>query len=241
MNEKLKALVLAAGKGVRMLPVTEEIPKAMVEIAGKPMLERILDMLGGSGIDETVIVVGYKKGRIMEYFGDEFKGLKIDYAAQETQLGTAHATGLARQFMRGDFISVNGDLLFESSLIKELAGKNGYDAVMVGRKVKDISRFGALEIEGGLVKNIIEKPKPGETKTDIANCGIYRFSEKIFDAIERTPINPIRNEYEITDSLELMLGEGAKIACLLYNGFRIDISNAKDLEEANRMFENART
>ncbi|MBS3057670.1 MAG: NTP transferase domain-containing protein [Candidatus Diapherotrites archaeon] len=238
MNEKLKALVLAAGKGIRMLPVTDEIPKAMVEIAGKPILERILDVLGEAGIKEVVIVVGYKKGQIMEYFGNEFRGMKIDYAVQEKQLGTAHAIGMARQFMQGDFISINGDLLFESSLIKELAGKSGFDAVIVGRKVQDLSRFAALEIEDGLVKNIIEKPRPGETKTDIINYGIYRFSKKIFDVIARTGINPIRNEYEITDSLKLMLNEGAEIACLLYNGFRIDISNSKDLEEANRMLKN---
>lgn len=239
MNEKLKALVLAAGKGIRMLPVTEDFPKAMVEVAGKPFLERILEMLKGAGIDEIAIVVGYRKERIMEYFGNEFKGIKINYAIQEKQLGTAHAIGAARRFMQGDFISVNGDVLFEPALIKELAGKNGFDAVIAGRKVRDISRFAALEIENGFVKKIIEKPKPGETATDIANCGIYKFSKKIFDAIERTPLNPIRKEYEITDSLKLMLGEGARIACVLYKGFRIDISNAKDLEEANRRFENA--
>ncbi len=238
MSGNLKALVLAAGKGIRMLPVTEEFPKAMVEVAGKPILERILDMLGDAGIDEIVIVVGYKREQIMEYFGNEFKGMKIDYAIQEKQLGTAHAIGMAKPFMQDDFISVNGDVLFEPSLIKELVKKNGYDAIMVGRKVQDISRFGALEIENGFVRKIIEKPKPGETKSNIANLAAYKFSEKIFDAIERTPINPVRKEYEITDSLKIMLNEGVKIACLLYDGLWIDISNAQDLEEANRVLKN---
>ncbi len=240
MKGELKAVVLAAGKGIRLLPITEEFPKAMIEVAGKPLLARILEVLSGANINEAVIVVGHKKEQIMEYFGNEFNGIKINYAFQEKQLGTAHAIGMARPHINSDFILTYGDVLFESSLIKELAEKKGYDVVMVGRKVQDIGRFGAIELdEEGFVKNIIEKPKPGETKTDIINYGIYRFSKKIFDAIERTEINPIRNEYEITDSLKLMLNEGAKIACVLYNGFRIDISNAQDLEEANRMFENA--
>jgi len=238
MNGELKAVILAAGRGIRLLPITGEFPKAMIEVAGKPLLARILEVLKGAGINEAVIIVGHKKEQIMEYFGNEFSGIKINYAVQERQLGTAHAIGMAKPYIYSDFILIYGDVLFESSLIKELAGKEGYDAVVVGRHVDDISRFGALEIECGLVKKIIEKPKPGETKTDIINCGIYRFSKKIFDAIVRTGINPIRNEYEITDSLKLMLDEGAKIACILYKGFRIDISNAKELEEANRMLKN---
>lgn len=232
----MKALIPAAGKGIRMEHLTAEKAKVMIEVAGKPLLQRLLEMLKNAGIREVVVVVGYKKEQIMDFFGGEFEGVKINYAVQEEQKGTAHATAMAKQFIDGDFVSINGDVLVEERLIKELAGKKGYDAVMVGREVDDISRFGALEIEDGLVKNIIEKPKAGETETRIANTGIYRFSQKIFDAIARTKINPIRKEYELTDSIKIMINEGARVGCVLYDGFRIDVSNPKDIAEAEKMF-----
>lgn len=233
----MKAVVLAAGKGVRLRPITEKIPKVMVKLKGKPLLERILNKLTNTGIEEIVLIVGYKREVIEKYFGDEFNGIPLKYFVQEPQLGTANAILLVENYIKGNFLVLNGDVLVESGLLKELAVVDEfdpYDAIIVGRKVSDPWRYGVLVLEGNDVGGIVEKPAPGEEPSNIINAGIYRFDEKIFPAIKSTQLSQ-RTEYEIVDSIKLLIEAKAKVGLMLYEGLCFDIGDKEDLRKAEEI------
>lgn len=229
----MNGVILAAGKGLRMRPLTDEIPKAMIEIKGKSLLERSMENLKKAGVRKVGIVVGYKKEKIMNHFGNFFKGTKIEYFIQKKQLGTANAVYQAKDFVKGrDFIQVNGDVYFEPHIIDDLERVNGFDAVLVGRKVHDPWNFGVLKVEANKVKGIIEKPPKGESSSRIVNAGIYKFSSKIFEAIEKTPLSP-RKEYEITDSIKLLIGKG-RVSWIPLSAGYFDVSSLEQLKEAEK-------
>ncbi|MFH1544646.1 MAG: sugar phosphate nucleotidyltransferase [archaeon] len=230
----MNGVILAAGKGLRMRPLTDEIPKAMIEVKGKSLLERSMENLKKAGIRKIGIVVGYKKEKIMNRFGNFFKGTKIEYFVQEKPIGTANAVYKAKDFVNGkDFIQVNGDVYFEHHIIDDLKKVRGFDAVLVGRKVHDPWNFGVLKVEANMVKGVIEKPEKGETTSRLVNAGIYKFSSKIFEAIEKTPLSS-RKEYEITDSIKLLIGKGRVSWIPLSAGYS-DVSDLKQLKEAEKI------
>lgn len=232
----MKAVILAAGRGVRMRPLTDNIPKAMVKLKGKPLLEWNMEILKECGIGEILIVDGYKREAIEKYFGKAYKGIPVRYLFQERQLGTADAIRLAEKFAEGDFLALSADVIVEKSLVEELSREDAfdiYDAVVVGRKVEDPWRYGVLSYEGEELKEIVEKPLPGKEPSDVANAGIYRFNRKIFGAIKMTEKSE-RGEYEITDSIKIMLEAGAKIRAFIYSGKCIDIGSKEDLDKAER-------
>ena len=232
----MKAVILAAGKGVRLRPLTDNVPKAMVKLKGKPLLEWNMEILKECGIGEILIVDGYRKEALEKYFGNSYKGIPVKYLFQEKQLGTADAIRLADKFVKGDFLVLSTDVIVEKSLVEELCiidAFEDYDAIVVGRKVEDPWRYGVLSYGNGELKDIVEKPEPGKEPSSIVNVGIYRFNRKIFGAIKLTEKSE-RGEYEITDSIKIMLGAGAKVKVLLYKGNCIDIGTKEELEKAEK-------
>lgn len=231
MAEITKAVVLAAGNGTRLLPVTEEISKAMVEVNKKPLLEYSLSALAEAGIKDAAIVVGYKAEEIRKRFGSEFRGMKLAYLMQYQQMGTAHAASLAKKFCADDsFIMVYADLLFEKRLIKGVLAVGGFDCVMVGIEVNEPSRYGILETEGNIVKNLVEKPPAGTEPGRLANYGIYLFSPRLFGVIDQTKISP-RGEFELTDSIKLLIPDG-KVSWIPGKGILMDVTNPEDIARA---------
>ncbi|MCX8158254.1 MAG: sugar phosphate nucleotidyltransferase [Candidatus Diapherotrites archaeon] len=232
-----KAVILAAGKGLRLRPLTENVPKTMVKLKGKPILEWILDSLNDTSFEEVIIVVGYKKENIINYFGNKYKNLKISYVVQEEQKGTAHAISLVEGRVEKKFLVMNGDVIASSKLISEISEYepwDEWDIVIVGREVDDPWRYGIISFENEKINDIVEKPMPGEEPSKIANTGIYRFDTKIFSAIKITPLSR-RNEYEITDSIKIMINLGAKVKLLISQEKIIDIGTKQDLEEAEKL------
>lgn len=235
----MKVVVLAAGKGIRMRPLTEKVPKVMVKLKGKPILERILEKLVEVGIEEVELIVGYKKEVIEKYFGNEFRGVKLNYFVQPEQVGTANAISLVEGYVKGNFLVMNGDIIVESGLLRELSVVDEfdlYDAIIVGRAVKDPWRYGVLVIKDDEVRGIMEKPSPGKEPSNIINVGLYRFNEKIFDAIRSTEPST-RNEYEVVDSIGILIQRGAKIGFKLYEGLCLDIGDLEDLKQAEQFIE----
>ncbi|MBU0662178.1 NTP transferase domain-containing protein [Candidatus Micrarchaeota archaeon] len=235
----MKAVVLAAGKGVRLRPLTDKIPKVMVKVKGVPLLEHVLMRLVDAGIEGFEIIVGYKKEAIVEYFGKVFAGLPINYIEQDELLGTAHAIALAEGGVSGNFLVVNGDVLVESTLFRKMMEdendpleESGFDALVVGREVIDPWRYGVLVYEGEILKDIVEKPEYGTQTGNVINAGIYRFNGKIFPAIRETQESE-RAEFEIVDSIKLLMKSGGKAGVLLYEGTCLDIGDAEDLKSAN--------
>jgi UDP-N-acetylglucosamine diphosphorylase/glucosamine-1-phosphate N-acetyltransferase len=235
----MKAVILAAGGGVRLQPITLTRPKHLIKVGGKPILERCLNTLKASGVNEAVIVVHYMADVIRDYFGDGEKfGLKIEYVEQKRMLGTGNAVGVAEPYVKDDFLLVYGDLLFTAEALKKVIGlhrKEKPAATMAVVPVENPEDYGIVEFEDEThVKRIIEKPSRKEAPTNLANAGIYAFSTEIFEKIKETSASA-RGEWEITDALSLLLkGEKPVSAAKISREDWFDIGRPWDLLEANR-------
>lgn len=232
----MKAVILAAGEGSRMRPLTASRPKVMLPIANKPMIEHTMSEAVDAGISEFVLITGYCEEAIKDYFGDgsEFN-ISIEYAHQDKQLGTANAIAYAKDHVDGKFIVLNGDMLVRSEHIKKLHSRQN-DAIITVKEVDNPSSFGVIETEDDRVVRIIEKPQV--PPSNLANAGIYLFDEAIFNFIDRTELSS-RGELEITDSLQMMVDEGYNIGYELLDSEWMDVGRPWDMLEANRiMLEN---
>jgi len=231
----MKALVLAAGEGTRMRPLTAGTPKPLLLTAGKPFLEHILDALKGAGISEVYILAGWMEDRIRERFGDG-KGLGIDvhYLVQKERKGTAHAIGVASSVMDDDFVCINGDITVTAETVKKLleARKEHRGNIMTLVEVPNPREFGVVTVgPGDLVQSIEEKP--GRPAARTINAGIYLFTPEIFKAIAATPASP-RGEFEITDTLRSLSTE-KKVFGLISKAPWVDVGRPWDLLRANEL------
>jgi len=228
----MKAVILAAGEGTRMRPLTANLPKPLLPVAGKPFLRHTLEAVRSAGIREVAILVGWQGHRIRESFGrGEDLGLTIDYEEQTERLGTAHAVGCLRSHVDGPFLSINGDVVVSGEALRELLAfhRKVGGTVMALAEVPDPRPFGVVEMKGDLVVSLEEKPR--EPRSNLINAGIYVFETAIFDLIDRTPKSP-RGEYEITDTIRTMIARGE------VHGFRLpgewlDVGRPWDLLRAN--------
>jgi len=228
----LKGVVLAAGKGERLRPLTDDRPKVVLKVANKPLINYVLENLDPF-VDEFIIIVRYKREKIIETLGDEFNGKPITYVEQLPGDGTAKAIESAKEHVGNEeFIVVNGDIYFEEEAIKELIStfrREKADAALVVKHFEDLSHFGKIETEGVLVTKVLEKPGniPG-----YANLGIYAFKSSVFDFIAQTELSK-RGEYEITDTLNLLIEAGKKVVYAVYDGYWNDIGRPWNLLELN--------
>ena len=224
----MKAVILAAGEGSRMRPLTCTRPKVMLPIANKPILEHLLVEAIAAGISEFILVVGYHDEAVLDYFGDGSKWqVQVDYVKQRRQLGTADALTMVTELTEGNFLMMNGDMVIGRGDIAEMAVKKDTSLAVV--EVSDTRGLGVVEANRGRVVRIYEKEENPPSR--LANAGLYLLTPDIFDAISRTEKSP-RGEYELTDSLTLMLGAGHNIACHTISQW-LDISYPWDLLTAN--------
>ena len=224
----MKAIILAAGEGSRMRPLTYVRPKVMLPIANKPILEHLLIEASKAGIEEFIFVVGYKDEQVRDYFANGEKwGVSIAYANQRKQLGTADALKMIEGLVEGNFLVMNGDIIVNRKDIKKLAGKN--DNTLSVIEVKDARDLGVVELSEGKVVQIYEKE--AKPPSHMANAGLYLFTPEIFSAISMTAKSS-RGEYEITDSLRLLMDKGHDIAYQKIN-YWLDLSYPWDLLPAN--------
>ncbi|MGC9517072.1 MAG: bifunctional sugar-1-phosphate nucleotidylyltransferase/acetyltransferase [Methanomicrobiales archaeon] len=233
----MKAVILTAGEGTRMRPLTLSRPKTMLTVGGKPILQYNVEALQNAGIEEIIMVVGYEKECIMDYFGDGTSfGLKIHYVVQDERLGTAHAIGKSRDNMDKPFIVLNGDIMVDPQLIVSLIDKYNSKqyakAVLVLTRVEDPSLYGVVEINDDEIKNIVEKPSRDEAPSNLINTGIYLFDTDIFDVIDKTGKSE-RGEYEITDSIAYHLDKGKIVLGLESERKWIDIGRPWELLDVN--------
>ncbi len=228
----MKAVILVAGEGTRMRPLTSSCPKVMLPVANRPMLEHIVTSAISAGVDGFVFITGYQEETIIEHFGNGSEwNTSIEYVHQEKQLGTANAIGYAREHVKDTFLVLNGDMLINPSHISSLLERKE-DAVLTVKQVDNPTQFGVIATEGDRVVSIVEKPEV--PPSDLANAGIYMFNGSIFDMIDRTELSP-RGEYEITRSIELLLEEGADVGYRLLEDEWIDIGRPWDLLDANKV------
>ncbi|MDE4077689.1 sugar phosphate nucleotidyltransferase [Methanosphaera sp. Vir-13MRS] len=238
----MKAIILTAGEGTRMRPLTTTRPKTMLITGGKPLIQYNIESLRDAGIKDITLVVGYKKEVIEEYFSDGSKfGVNINYAVQEGQLGTAHAIGSAEKYIDESFIVLNGDIIVSYDLIRNLIEKyatrtsNNVKSVLTLIEVDNPSNYGVVSTINDKIVEIVEKPAPGEAPSNLANAGIYLFSTEIFDAIRKTKLSE-RGEYEITDSLKIELENGWEILGLISHEPWMDVGRPWELLKSNQDF-----
>ena len=232
----MKAIILSAGEGSRMRPLTLTKPKTMLPVAGKPIIQYNIESLRDNGIKDILLIVRYKEEMVRAYFGDgsDF-GVKITYATQEDFLGTANAISYGEDFIEDSLIVLNGDIILDNEIIYEIIKKYNYmkpDTLMVLTEVEDPSAFGVVEIEEGNIKNIVEKPKKEEAPSNLVNTGIYIFNKDIFEKIKKTELSE-RGEYEITDSVSLQIADNKKVIGHKTNKDWIDVGRPWELIEVN--------
>jgi UDP-N-acetylglucosamine diphosphorylase/glucosamine-1-phosphate N-acetyltransferase len=234
----MKAVILAAGEGVRLQPITSTRPKHLIKIAGKPILERCLDALKAIGVSEAFIVTHYMGDSIRQYFGSgEQMGLKLAYVEQEAVLGTGNAVSTVEPQIEGDFVLVYGDLLFASGLTKrvlDLFRAEKPAAVMAVVPVEKPESYGVVELENQrIVKRVVEKPPAGEAPSNLANAGLYVFSDQIFEVLKQVRAS-VRGEWELTDAINMLAEQGKPVlAAQISTDDWMDIGRPWDLLEAN--------
>ncbi|MFC1949106.1 bifunctional sugar-1-phosphate nucleotidylyltransferase/acetyltransferase [Chloroflexota bacterium] len=224
----MKAVILAAGEGSRMRPLTYTRPKVMLAIANRPILEHLLIEAKAAGIGEFVLIVGYHDEQIRNYFGNGSKwGTKIDYCTQRKQMGTADALRMVECMVDGNFLMLNGDIIVKQEDIGSLADCK--DITMSLAEVENTEGLGLVEISKDKVVRIHEKV--ARPPSNLANAGLYMFTPDIFTAVSQTQTSP-RGEYEITDSLQLLIDQGKPVSYRKIE-YWLDSSYPWDLLSAN--------
>jgi len=234
----MKAVLLAAGEGVRLQPLTATRPKHLIKVAGKPILQYCLEAVKKAGIEDVIIVTHYMEEAIRNYFGEEQKiGLNLSYVKQKSVLGTGNAVNEAESYLDGDFVLVYGDLLFGQDSVKkvlELFKREKPAAVMGVVPVDNPESYGIIEQDNRKnVKRIIEKPNREKAPSNLANAGIYAFSKDVFDKIRQTRAS-VRGEWELTDAITLLAKDGGHVlAAHLLKDEWFDVGRPWDLLDAN--------
>ncbi len=232
-----KAAVLAAGDSTRMLPLSANVPKHLLPIGGKPLIFHTLDALRKTGIEETLIVYGYQGEELKKAIDSQDWGsMKIEYITQTERKGTAHAAGYARDFAGDDSILLlYGDVMAGREVIGDVVKyheKGGYDLTVSAFPVENPSAYGIFDVDDGRAIGLIEKPTPEQSSSNLANAGIYGVSKDLWDAIEKTELSE-RNEYEITDSV-MMVMKNDNVGAYVIGSWWVDIGKPWDMLKANR-------
>ncbi|MGB2581585.1 MAG: bifunctional sugar-1-phosphate nucleotidylyltransferase/acetyltransferase [Thermoplasmata archaeon] len=230
----MKGYILTAGEGVRMRPLTSNIPKPLLPVAGRPFLEHNIESLKAAGIKDLILLVGWKANRVREHFGDgKDYGVKIEYIEQKERLGTAHAIGMVEGRTDGPFLCLYGDVVLTKKSVNGMLEhyKKVKGSVVALASVLDPKRYGCVEVEDGVVKSIVEKPE--SPTSNLVNAGAYVLEPEIFDAIRSTG-KSVRGEYEVTDSFRILMDKKHLFAHKL-TGEWIDVARPWDLLEANRI------
>lgn len=219
-------VVLAAGRGTRMRPLTDRRPKPLLPVGDRSLLEHTFDA-ARDVVDEFVVVVSYRGEAIREEVGDSYRGRPVNYVQQGEPRGTAHAVAQTEPIVDDDFLVLNGDVLVDAALPRVLADADG--TAIVATEVSDPRSYGVISVAGdGTLTGIVEKP--ADPPTQLANVGCYAFTLRVFEYIDRTPESD-RGEYEITTTLDLLLQDGCDITVTEYDGTWLDVGRPWELLE----------
>lgn len=224
----MKAVVLAAGKGHRLWPLTNRRPKPMIPVANRPILEHVVTTLDAAGVSEVILVVGANRERIQSHFGngEEFD-LKITYTVQAEQLGTGHALLQAADMIGDRFLALNGDRIIDPEIINAVQERyeSTGDPTMAVTRVDTPSDYGVVDVANGTVQAIEEQPIPELAAFDLINAGVYAFNPDVFAAIRQTNTY---GEQALTDALETMI-DTQRVQAVPYDGLWADVSVPWDL------------
>jgi glucose-1-phosphate thymidylyltransferase len=234
----MMVLILAAGRGKRMRPLTDHIAKSLLPVGGRPVIERILHEVSESRIsNQVIIIVGWLGNQIRNYLGNEKFGVSITYLEQKEQYGMAHAIRIAENFLNEDFLVLAGDSIYPSSHLKELMDFHRTEKCDATLSLKEISSEEALKLStveigmGNKILKIVEKPSVIPKGRIIASSPVYIFKPMIFDYIRRIAPSD-RGEYEIQDAIQLLIDEGKNVRGIFCRNW-IHLTDHLDLLKLN--------
>ncbi len=236
----MKALILAAGRGTRMKSMTEDLPKPMIPVAGKPILEWILSGLMGAGIEDYIFITGYRGQVIRNHFRDgKSRGIRIEYVEQTELNGTAKAVLLGKEAIGdSDFFLSWGDILIDSinyAIMRKTFEKDPVDAIQAVNEMDDPYRGSSVVFDAeGMVERIIEKPPKGTAPSPYNGSGIFCFHPEVFTFAERVPLSA-RGEYELPQALQMMIESGRRFKVHRVEGYWGDVGTPEDWERMNEM------
>jgi dTDP-glucose pyrophosphorylase len=231
-----KAVILAAGRGTRMRELTNELPKPMLEVRGKPVLQHMVEGLRDANVHELLIIVGYRAETVSNFFGDGSRyGIHIQYATQLVQDGTGRVVDLARNFTATfPFVLTYGDILVDPAnyrLVVELPDDTA--ALISVKRGEDVSKGGAVFLnDQNEVLDLREKAKAGEATSPWYNAGLYAFRPDIFEFTAKLKPSP-RGEYELTDAVRDLAQSGKKVKALELIGEWADVRDPETLTRLN--------
>jgi len=230
----MKALIPAAGVGTRLRPHTLNKPKALLPVAGKPILAHIMDDLTAAGIDGFVLIVGYYGDAVRTWFESERPDLDITFVEQTERLGLGHAVWTAREALGDEeFFCILGDTILKADYASLLSAPHSMIAV---REVDDPRRFGVVEMDGETVKRFVEKPEVPPSNLAIVGAYLFRLPGALWDALDRVVTGDIRTrgEYQLTDALQLMVEDGVPFSTVTVTDW-YDCGKAETWLETNRI------
>jgi len=232
-----KAVVLAAGRGTRMREMTTDLPKPMIDVRGKPVLQHIVEGLREACVRDLLIIVGYRADAVQNFFGDGSRyNIEIQYATQVVPDGTGRIVDLARNFA-GDspFVLSYGDILVDPANYKRLIDlPHDVEAIISVTRGEDVTKGGAVFLNEEMeLVDLREKSKPGEPTSPWYNAGIYTFRPSIFDFTAK--LKPSRRgEYELTDAIRALAQSGKKVKALEITGEWADVRDPEILARLNQ-------
>jgi len=238
MSKIDKAVLLAAGRGTRMRELTTDLPKPMIEVRSKPILQHMVEGLREAGVRQFLIIVGYRADAVQNFFGDGSRyNIEIQYATQVVQDGTGRVVDLARNFA-GDspFVLNYGDILVDPANYKRLLDlPDDVEAIISVKHGEDVSKGGAVFVNDQMeLVDLREKPEPGEPTSPWYNAGLYAFRPSIFDFTAKLKPSP-RSEYELTDAVRDLARSGKKVQALELAGAWADVRDPEILAKLNQL------
>ena len=237
-----KGLIPAAGSGTRLGPFTHAIPKELLPVGDKAVIEHVVEAMVSAGITDIAVVVSPHKHGLSDYLGSGKRfGVHFTYVVQDERLGLADAVLSGEHVMTGDFAVVLGDNFFSpKSFLADLIDAHiasQADATIGVAEVSDVTRHGIIRPEGDRVIDMIEKPDPDKAPSRLGAIGVYVFRPSIFDAIRATKPG-FKGELQLTDSIKGEIVEGKNVIFRTIDGIHIDVGTPHDLMRANEWYLN---
>ncbi len=234
------AVILAAGSGTRIGELGKLVPKPLIPIVNEPLIRRILRTLRDLGVGHAEIVVGHLSDAIRAALADNpVDGLSISYTEQTERLGIAHALGQLAGVVNEPFMLVLGDYVFEAPELGRMLRLEGNDGCILSAKyeqdIESLRRNFCIEQDAdGRVFQVTEKPQ--NPPNNLKGCGIYTFDQRVFDAIAKTPRSSLRNEYEITDTIQILIDSGVPARVMPVVTWDINLTYPADILACNLHF-----
>ncbi|MDJ1431896.1 sugar phosphate nucleotidyltransferase [Halostagnicola sp. A-GB9-2] len=231
------AIVLAAGEGIRLRPLTRHRPKPMLPAATKPILEHVFDELIDAGIERLTVVVGYGRTAVQSHFGSIYRDVPIEYAIQNKQLGSAHALEAALPTVDETSLVVNGDQLIDASIIEDTIDRHDSDAAGTIAVISssNVTEYGGVIVDSDdTVAELVENPT--DDRNYRLNAGVYVLEPESIDIV--TTVDSCRGEYSLIDGFSSLLERGETVNAARTSGEWIDATYPWDLlEVAETLFE----